>query len=127
MGLVRRFVGRKADVPVLAEHLHLTPELRAELGEQRLHLASDRLLEEVPGRDEVVPAVVRLETLEPLAYLRPEALELGHGAILSAGRERVSRRSRGQRALGREPAGGAGSPGCGSGVEAATRARRSGG
>jgi len=78
-----RLVGREPDVTVLAEHLHLTPEVLAELGQQRLHLVPDGLLEEVPVGGEVLLAVVCLETLEPLVHLGAEAFELGHGAILS--------------------------------------------
>jgi hypothetical protein len=56
----------------------------AELGQQRLHLASDRFLEKVPGRAEVHPAVVCLQTLKSLAHIGSEPFELAHQAFVSA-------------------------------------------
>src|SRR5215831_9479108 len=91
IGLVGRLVSREADVSVLAKDLHVSTELLAELGEQRLHLVSDRFLEEVPARGEVFPAVVVLETEKPRTHLGSKAFKLGHGTIIS-GAARIGNR-----------------------------------
>src|SRR5207244_9475418 len=50
----------------------------AEFRQQRLHLAADCTLEELPVGGEVLLAVVGLQAPEPVVHLGAEAFEPGH-------------------------------------------------
>ena len=93
-GLVWGLVGREADVPVLAEHPHVTSELVGELFEHRFERAADVILEGRAIGVEVLARVVGLEPAKPRERLRRKAPELQLGRIGAGHRRSVADRDR---------------------------------